>query len=382
MNEWSNEGRALGTVRGVFGDVLKSTKNPNQDLAMQRLSACAVINTGQLARLNQTNHQMLAVQSEIAQGQQRLEMLGHEQVRIQSEMLNVQTQQLAIQKQQLVAQETSAIQLQIQTKLQMQQALHRERQKNLKEAAFEAKQKIASVSNCPDLVERFALLTQQTVSMEQVGLVPNELEELQDKEYTNEVVNGLAENLRQVFALATDDEKKDIQFLLEFAGLRRQLYAASANANANIQNLSAHQAARNNEIASIESQLAQRSFAQTLDRLLPQGPQALPAKVFRGGLAVAAWIVLVIVGGMLKFPAVGGIGFLIGAVLMGMTFMADDPEPRLRARLDQLKREIDDIERHGEAAMQGANQAEGNRAAMENQIGEFLQRHPALQSFF
>jgi hypothetical protein len=312
-------------------------------------------------------------------------------------MLNVQTQQLAVQRQQLVMQQISALNLEVQTRLQQQQSIHRERQRQLKDAAFESKQKVASLSAVPDLVERFVLLSQLAASIDRVGLSPNELEEIGDKEYAQSMVDDLSKSISETTAALSPEHQSDLQFFLANVGARQNMNAASAAASANVAGLSAHQAQLHREIASVDQWLSQKRFADWVEQKWPKAPGFVSAKIWRVVLAVVVFALSLgqcVIGGVVDssygpsskihaVPAIIIYGALIPmslAVTM-LVFALNTDRESMKKKKDALLAQLAQLDQHGNAAASGAAATESQRIALTTTINAFIARHPGLQSF-
>jgi len=153
---------------------------------------------------------MLAVEKDIAQKQAQLVDLNKQQVALSQQAIDVATQQLAVQKQQLVFSQISSVQLQLQTQMQEENKLQRRRQKELKEAAYANKQQVISINKENDLLVRYAMLLVQKQEVDFVGLTPNELEEIGDKEYVRESLDFHNASIADARIGYTEDKKQGI----------------------------------------------------------------------------------------------------------------------------------------------------------------------------
>jgi hypothetical protein len=383
MTIFTQQGRALGPVAGTVRGLMRSNSGQDPEAAINRLTACAVVTAGQLGRLNATNQQILSVQNDIALKQQQIVELGHEQVRLQSMMLNVQTAQLAVQRQQLVMQQIAALNLEVQTTLQRKEAVQRDRQRQLKDAAFESKQKVAEISKVPDLVERFALLTQLAASVDAVGLSPNELEEIGDKEYAQSLVDDISRAITVTAAAFSPEDQQDMEFLLANMGARYQWSAASASAGANVATLNAQNAQLNRQIAEVDRALAARTVSNRIDQI-PTSKKAMACGVF-SLVPVAIFLVAALQSPNSDSQAgVMNLAMLATLLLCGsIVFLATRANARvpLLRRREVLVAQLGQLDHYGHAAAQSATATDSQRTAHAAAIQEFLARRPALDPF-
>jgi hypothetical protein len=331
--------------------------------------------------------------------QSRLIELGEAQVQLQSAMLNVQQQQLAVQQQTAISAEISATQLQIQTQMQEKVALDRERQKQLKQTAFSLRQKLTSgeVTNHPDLVARAWMLATLVVDVSRVGLLPNEMEELADKEYAQTVISTLESGIRDTTAQLSSPEREDLAFAFAYAGTLADHARSLEQARAGAMSWGAARAQLESRIGAFDAQLATiKTDIDARSRLMNRLYQV-------GGVVAALGVVGVVVSTLIgssveKNVPKGDLGtwgalmvvflFLVtplGLGIAGIGYMAGDPVRR-KAYLSRQRAGLAEQLSHSAAQEGGANQQAwhgfNSMEALKTQIAVFCGRHPDLATIF
>jgi hypothetical protein len=193
----------------------------------------------ELQKLGRSLEEQGRCQTQIAAGQQKIANLSQKQVELQSAMLDVQRKQLAVQEQTLVTVQLQLEQTQLQTLMQQVALIHRQRQRELKEAAFSVRRRLEQFRAEPDWLRVYVLVALELRDADSVGLVPSELEEITDKEYTEASLVALREAMASAESELSDSDRALLETVVsyktaiaELEALRKQLQELNAKAKA------------------------------------------------------------------------------------------------------------------------------------------------------
>jgi hypothetical protein len=302
----------------------------------------------ELRKLGKTFDEVKGVQSRIAAGQDKIAQLSQQQVQLQQAMLDVQRRQLAVQEQTLVVTQLQLEQSQIQTALQQLSMLQRQRQRELKEAAFSIRKRLDSLKSHDDPLRSWVVLALEMRDADSAGLEASELEEIADKEYVQEVRRELNAATEESRARMSEGDISLIEALLSYA------------------ELSSLRDSLRTELAGLKSQLPRKAAKISHNStLLAFGMAALGCIAFLVGVKGDVTLLL---GGLL----IACLGLGVGMLLLldsGKAASVERKRSTIAARISPLVA----------AAERNLGDVEARLAPLVTQVDECRPRVPELQ---
>jgi len=128
----------------------------------------------------------------------------------QDEIATLQKQLNDSQKKQLEIQQQTLIQQQIQTQIQQQNQLEQERQKELKASVFAIRNSLEDILKNQDNLVKLILIAQLKAELNNNKIDPNEFTDLQEKEYTKQVIDKILNEEVQLLNTINDEEKIEL----------------------------------------------------------------------------------------------------------------------------------------------------------------------------
>lgn len=131
--------------------------------------------------------------------------------------------QIKLQRQQLDIQTKTLIQQELQTMMMAQQVAQKNRQKELKNTFFYIRKSTDTALSYKETLNKFIYLSLIEKDIVANNLNPNDLEELQDKEYAEQTLIEFRKNKEIIINQLTDNDSKQLDTINEFIEINRNL---------------------------------------------------------------------------------------------------------------------------------------------------------------
>lgn len=191
--KFTNSLAELGTLSAVGQSNLKLDELIKKNNELKNISSSIGASQNELVKLNK---QLVDIQSKILDGQ-------NIQIDLQQKQLLLNEQQLIIQKKQLAEQE-------IQTNIHKRSELDRLKQQELKKAIYSVNEEVIKISKIENNISRYFEIVLLIKDVTNNNIVPNEFENIADKEYAAKIYNSIEETHKAAYERLNDEEKQDI----------------------------------------------------------------------------------------------------------------------------------------------------------------------------
>jgi hypothetical protein len=263
--------------------------------------------------------------------------------------------------------------------------MHRDAQRALKESAYSLKNTIEVVCRdsrtlmqCAGL---FALLTQAQYA----GLIPNRLDEIKDKEYAREAILTARRAYTAAISALSPEERSDYEFLLQYAGARRYLWAEADHASKRASDVEASGHAAFERLQWLIAHEPSALLAATKEAELEDKRQSISSRLgwFGGGVGLLsltglAFEPLITVGGGVVFVVSAAVGLVIRKVPQ----TARAAHAAIEYEIASLRALLPGIDTSLSSEQQYRANAIANRDQLEAKIRGFVSRYKELEQWF
>ena len=179
----------------ISGKQTSVVEQKNYELAQQQLAA-GKTQSAELSKLNQSSQLTNKKLQELNNTSQQIAKAQEELVRIQTIALDESNKQTSLLNSQLQIAKISE--------------LEKNRQNQIKQAAFSVDQQIISISEKSSNVEKYYLFKDQLNQIDIVQLTPDAPNEISDKQYVREILKKLDDSIKNVKSNLSTEEISDV----------------------------------------------------------------------------------------------------------------------------------------------------------------------------